>query len=200
MTQRGFVIWLSGLSGAGKSTIATALARRLDDAALPVEVLDGDDVRRVLSSGLGFTREDRDTNVLRIGFVAQLLARNGVAVIVAAISPYAATREKVRAWFDEFIEVHVDCSLDELVRRDTKGLYRRALAGALEHFTGISDPYEAPAQPDVRVDTEHWTVDECVDAVAAVLQRRELLGGPAERPAPARALVADGIASGSTAR
>jgi sulfate adenylyltransferase/3'-phosphoadenosine 5'-phosphosulfate synthase len=166
----GLTIWLTGLSGAGKSTIAGRLAAELRAEGRRVEVLDGDAIRENLSKGLGFSKEDRDTNIRRIGYVAQLLTRNGVTVIVAAISPYRAVRDEVRARIGDFIEVHVDCNMDELVRRDVKGLYLRALAGEITHFTGVSDPYEAPAAPEVRVDTRSQTADESVAMILEVVR------------------------------
>jgi adenylyl-sulfate kinase len=169
MTHDGLALWLTGLSGAGKSTIAERVAAELRHRGRRVEVLDGDAIRENLSKGLGFSKEDRDTNIRRIGFVAELLARNGVVVIVAAISPYRAVRDEVRARIDRFVEVHVHCSLDELVRRDVKGLYRRALAGEIAHFTGVSDPYEEPLDPEVVVDTAVESVDESVLRVLAAL-------------------------------
>lgn len=162
-------MWLTGLSGAGKSTLAEALAARLLAAGRKVEILDGDTVRENLSQGLGFSRADRDTNIRRIAFVAKLLARNGVVVIVAAISPYRAARDAARATIGSFVEVHVQCSIDELVRRDTKGLYARALSGSLENFTGISDPYEEPLAPEVTVRTDLESLDESVDRVLAAI-------------------------------
>jgi adenylyl-sulfate kinase len=170
--ETGFVVWLTGLSGAGKSTLADALAVRLRAAGEKVEVLDGDAVREHLSRGLGFSREDRDTNVRRIAYVAKLLARNGVAVIVAAISPYRAIRDEARAEIERFFEVHVHCSIDELVRRDTKGLYARALAGTLSSFTGVSDPYEEPLAAEVTVRTDRESLDESVSRILAVLDSR----------------------------
>lgn len=167
----GFVLWLTGLSGAGKSTLSEALAPRLRAAGWPVEVLDGDAVRPVLSAGLGYSREDRDTNVARIAWVAELLARNGVAVIVAAISPYAEARAKARSRIARFAEVHVHCTIDELARRDVKGLYRKALAGEIEHFTGVSDPYEAPEAPDAVVDSATDSVTEGVERIETMLRR-----------------------------
>jgi 3'-phosphoadenosine 5'-phosphosulfate synthase len=186
----GFVIWLTGLSGAGKSTIAQEVASELRAAALPVEVLDGDTVRQNLSQGLGFSREDRDTNIHRIAFVAQLLARNGAAVIVAAISPYRAARDEARAQIGRFIEVHVTCPLDELVRRDTKGLYAKALRGELANFTGVSDPYEPPLAPDVIVDTSVEPAAESAAKVLYALNRSgyasltPLVTAPSPAPAP----------------
>ena len=169
MNDQGLTLWLTGLSGAGKSTIAERVAAELRRRGRRVEVLDGDVIRENLSKGLGFSKEDRDTNIRRIGFVAELLARNGVVVIVAAISPYRAVRDEVRARIDRFVEVQVHCSLDELVRRDVKGLYRRALAGEIEHFTGVSDPYEEPLDPEVVVDTGVENADESVLRVLAAL-------------------------------
>ena len=170
---RGFTLWLTGLSGAGKSTIATAVGHELRRRGVRVEVLDGDEVRQNLSKGLGFTREDRDTNIRRIGYVARLLSRNGVAVITAAISPYRAVRDEVRREIGAFVEVYVKASLDECVRRDTKGLYRRALAGEIPQFTGVSDPYEEPLRPELVIDTEREGVGE---SSARVIDRLVELG------------------------
>src|SRR5881398_2738182 len=167
---RGFTLWLTGLSGAGKSTLASAVGHELRRRGIRVEVLDGDEVRQNLSKGLGFSREDRDTNIRRIGYVAKLLARNGVAVITAAISPYRAVREEVRHEIGAFVEVYVKASLDECIRRDTKGLYRRALAGELPQFTGVSDPYEEPLAPELVIDTEQ-------EDVAASAARERLFVG-----------------------
>ena len=170
---RGFTLWLTGLSGAGKSTLAAAVSKELRDRGIPVEVLDGDEVRQNLSKGLGFSREDRDTNIRRIGYVARLLARNGVAVITAAISPYRAIRDEVREEIGAFVEVYVKASLDECIRRDTKGLYRRALAGEIPQFTGVSDPYEEPLAPELVIDTER---EEVADSASRVLDRLLELG------------------------
>lgn len=166
------MVWLTGLSGAGKSTITEALAPKLRAAGQKVEVLDGDVVRTHLSKGLGFSREDRDLNVARIAFVAHLLARNGVAVIVAAVSPYRRAREDARALIGDFIEVHVAPPLEECVRRDTKGLYRKALAGEIEQFTGVSDPYEPPASPELVLDTSKIDVATAVASVMGALAAR----------------------------
>jgi len=157
---RGFTLWFTGLSGAGKSTLAVAVSEELRGRGISVEVLDGDEVRQNLSKGLGFSREDRDTNIRRIGYVAKLLARNGVAVITAAISPFRAIRDEVRQEIGAFVEVYVKASLDECIRRDTKGLYARALAGEIPQFTGVSDPYEEPLSPELVIDTERETVSE----------------------------------------
>jgi adenylylsulfate kinase len=171
----GFTLWLTGLSGAGKSTIANHVAAHLRDAGVPVEILDGDVVRTNLCAGLGFSREDRDTNIRRIGFVAELLSRNGVVVIVAAISPYREVREEVRGRIGRFLEVYVRCPINVLTARDVKGLYRRALAGEIDHFTGVSDPYEEPVAPDLTVDTSSEDVETTVARVLAAAEASGLL-------------------------
>ncbi len=150
---QGFCVWLTGLSGAGKTTIARLLEARLVACGTPVEILDGDVVRTNLSKGLGFSREDREENIRRVGFVCELLARNRVAAIAALISPYRGARESVRARIPNFVEVYLSCPLDVLIHRDVKGLYQKALAGQVAHFTGISDPYEPPLHPDVVIDS-----------------------------------------------
>jgi adenylyl-sulfate kinase len=175
----GFVIWFTGLSGAGKSTLATALQQELAARGQRVEVLDGDEVRTNLSKGLGFSKEDRDTNIRRIGYVARLLGRNGVGVISAAISPYRAVRDEVRALVEgdgvAFVEVYASCSIEELTRRDVKGLYARALRGELPNFTGVSDPYEEPLTPEVLVKSDQEDVETSLARIIAYLQERELL-------------------------
>ena len=178
LTHKGFTLWLTGMSGAGKSTISDVLIERFRGAQAKVELLDGDIVRTNLSQGLGFSREDRDTNIRRIGFVSDLLSRNGVIVVVAAISPYRATREEVKDKIGNFVEVFVDCPIEVLAARDVKGLYRRALAGEVENFTGISDPYEPPLNPDVVVRSDRETVDESVDKIWRELERRGLISLP----------------------
>src|ERR1700688_1430645 len=160
MTHEGFTVWLTGLSGAGKSTLAEGLVARLREHGAKVELLDGDTVRTILSQGLGFSREDRDAHIRRIGFVTDLLARNGVIAVVAAFSPYRETRDEVKRKIANFVEVHVDCSLEVLTSRDTKGLYKRALAGEIENFTGISDPYEPPVAPCVAIHSDRESIDE----------------------------------------
>lgn len=171
----GFVLWFTGLSGAGKSTLAQAVGTTLRAQGLRVELLDGDEVRENLSRGLGFSREDRDTNVQRIGFVAKLLARNGVATLVAAISPYRAARDAVRGSVAHFVEVHVDASVDACARRDVKGLYAKALAGEIKSFTGVSDPYEAPLTPELAIATEGESVDASAARVLDYLTARGLV-------------------------
>ena len=180
----GFVVWLTGLSGAGKSTIAAALAAELQARGVAVEVLDGDEVRTNLSKDLGYSKEDRDTNVRRIGYVSRLLARNGVAVVTAVISPYAQVRDEVRTSVEgeaHFIEVHVDCSIEELTRRDTKGLYGQAQRGTVTNLSGVSDPYERPADPDVQVNSEQQTVPESLNAILELLAKKQLIPLPKRR-------------------
>jgi adenylyl-sulfate kinase len=170
MSSNGTVIWLTGLSGAGKTTLATALKQEIEASGRRVEMLDGDEVRENLSRGLGFSKEDRDTNVRRIGFVARLLARHGVIVLASAISPYRQSRDDVRRMVEDagagFVEIFVGAPLDVLVERDVKGLYKKALAGEIKNFTGISDPYEEPLNPELRVDS---SVEEVEESVARVL-------------------------------
>ncbi|HTA46318.1 MAG TPA: adenylyl-sulfate kinase [Bryobacteraceae bacterium] len=179
MKHEGFTVWFTGMSGAGKSTLSERLIARLREAAgahgLKVELLDGDVVRTHLSKGLGFSRDDRDTNIRRIGFVSGLLSRNGVIAIVAAISPYRDTRNEVKRSIANFVEVFVDCPLDVLISRDVKGLYNRAMKGEVGLFTGISDPYEPPLNPCVVVHTERESVDEAVDKIWRELTRRGLI-------------------------
>ena len=163
--HKGFTVWLTGMSGAGKSTISQLLEQRLRAAGAKVELLDGDVVRTHLSKGLGFSKEDRDENIRRIGFVCELLSRNGVIVIAAAISPYRAVREEVRARIPDFVEVYVECPLAVLVDRDVKGLYKKALAGEIRHFTGVSDPYEPPVAAEVVVNSSLETPEESVGKV-----------------------------------
>jgi adenylyl-sulfate kinase len=171
----GVVIGFTGLSGSGKTTIAELVGRELEAEGRLVEYLDGDVVRTHLSKGLGFSREDRDTNIERIGWVASRLARHGATVLVSAISPYAATRARARELVEEFapfVEVHVATSVDECARRDVKGLYAKAFAGELPEFTGVSDPYEEPDAPDLRVETESRTPRACARDVLDVLAVR----------------------------
>jgi len=175
----GFTLWLTGLSGAGKTTLAAGLRDALIARGHRVEVLDGDEVRRILSAGLGFSKDDRDTNVRRIGYVARLLSRNGVVAIAAAISPYRDTRDEVRRVHEApFVEVFVDCSLDALVRRDRKGLYAKALRGELQNLTGVSDPYEPPSGADVTVHTDREQVHESLAQILSCLEQRSLIARP----------------------
>jgi adenylylsulfate kinase len=173
--SKASVIWFTGLSGAGKTTITDALVPELRARGERVEVLDGDVVRTNLSKGLGFSREDRDTNIARIAFVADLLARNGVIVVVAAISPYRNTRDDARSLIEKnarFVEVHVAPPLETCIERDVKGLYKKAIAGELKGFTGISDPYEEPLSPEVRIDTSRVSVAEAVATLLGVIEQR----------------------------
>jgi adenylyl-sulfate kinase len=163
----GVVVWLTGLSGAGKSTVAESLAPKLQALGRKVELLDGDVVRTHLSKGLGFSRDDRDTHVGRVAFVAHLLARNGVVVLVAAISPVRETRDRARSLIGDFLEVHVSTPLEECIKRDVKGLYKRAIAGEIPQFTGISDPYEAPIAPDLVIDTSALSLEAAVGRIVA---------------------------------
>ena len=171
-TTKGVTLWLTGLSGAGKSTIAARVTQELIRHNFRTETLDGDVVRMNLSKGLGFSREDRDTNIARIAYVCSLLTRNGVIVISAAISPYAEARAKARETIGEFVEIFVKCSLDETIHRDVKGLYKKALDGKIENFTGVSDPYEVPSDPEIVVDTEFETVEESTRKIFAFLAER----------------------------
>ncbi|RIK63620.1 adenylyl-sulfate kinase [candidate division KSB1 bacterium] len=171
--ERGCTIWFTGLSGAGKSTITEQLVPLLKQRGCKVEVLDGDVVRTNLSKGLGFSKEDRDTNIRRIGFVCDLLTRNGVFAISAAISPYKAIRDENRALIKDFVEVYVKASLETCIQRDVKGLYKKALAGEIKEFTGVSDPYEAPEKPEVICETENETPQE---SAAKIVRRLEELG------------------------
>jgi adenylyl-sulfate kinase len=175
LTHRGFTLWFTGLSGAGKSTISGIVEKRLRDAGAKVEVLDGDAVRENLSKGLGFSKEDRDTNIRRIGFVCELLSRNGVIAVVAAISPYRAVREELRSRIQNFIEIYVECPLDVVAERDVKGLYKKAAAGQIGQFTGISDPYEPPLHPEVLVHSAGETPDESAQKVWAKLEQLGLI-------------------------
>lgn len=174
MEHPGFTVWFTGLSGAGKSTIAHILERELRARGMKVEVLDGDVVRTHLSKGLGFSKEDRDTNIRRIGWVCEVLSRNGVVAIAAAISPYRAIRDEIRAKIPNFIEVYVQAPLEVLVERDVKGLYKKALAGEIANFTGVSDPYEPPLNPEVICYSDGRETPE--ESAAKVLAKLEEMG------------------------
>jgi adenylylsulfate kinase len=169
--EPGFVLWLTGLSGAGKSTLARTVTVALADRGHRVELLDGDEVRTNLCQGLGFSRADRDTNIARIGYVAGKLAKHGVAVVVAAISPYREARAKVRTAVTNFVEVFVDAPLETCAQRDPKGLYAKAIAGEIANFTGVSDPYEAPEDPELVVHTDREPVERSAEQVMDTLER-----------------------------
>jgi adenylylsulfate kinase len=173
MSTKGFTLWFTGLSGAGKSTLSEIIEQRLKARGLKVEVLDGDVVRTHLSKGLGFSREDRDTNIKRIAFVCNLLTRNGVACISAAISPYRETRAWARTQIGNFVEVYVKCPIDVCRQRDVKGLYKLADEGKIKEFTGVSDPYEEPEHPELVVETDKETIEQ---SVARILAKLEELG------------------------
>lgn len=177
--SQGFTLWFTGLSGAGKTTLTNELVPQLKARGVKIEVLDGDEVRTNLSKGLGFSKEDRDTNIRRIGYVARLLARNGVGVIVAAISPYKEIRDEVRRDIEAngaaFVEVFVKASLETLVQRDVKGLYKKAIAGEIANFTGVSDPYEEPLNPEVLVSSDSETVAESAAKILDHLEENGLI-------------------------
>jgi adenylylsulfate kinase len=173
MKTTGYTIWFTGLSGAGKTTIANILERELRERDHKVEVLDGDVIRTHLSKGLGFSKEDRDTNIRRIGWVCEVLTRNDVVTIAAAISPYRAVRDEVRAQIGRFVEVFVDVPLEIAIERDVKGLYKKALAGEIRGFTGVDDPYEPPLAPELALRTAEETPEQ---SVARILEKLEELG------------------------
>lgn len=173
MKHRGVTVWFTGLSGAGKTTISDRVEKYLRDNQCKIERLDGDIVRENLTKGLGFSKEDRDINIRRIGFVAHLLTRNGAIVLVSAISPYRAIREEVKQQIGDFVEVFVNAPLAECEKRDVKGLYKKARAGEIKQFTGIDDPYEAPENPEIECRTDLETLDESVNKV---LQRLKDMG------------------------
>ena len=170
--DEGFVLWFTGLSGAGKTTLARRVEQELKARGVRVERLDGDVVRQSLTADLGFSKEDRDKNIQRVTFVAKLLSRNGVGVLASFISPYRATRDWVRSEVTNFIEVFVDCSLEECIRRDVKGLYAKALAGEIPEFTGVSDPYEPPLNPEIHLDTAKESIEESLGKIMSYLEER----------------------------
>jgi adenylylsulfate kinase len=174
--RKGFTLWFTGFSGAGKSTLANLVAEELRGRGHRVEVLDGDEVRTNLSKGLGFSKEDRDINIRRIGYVCKLLERNGVIAISAAISPYREARDEVRREHQRFFEVYLRCPLKTLVERDVKGLYRRALDGDIPNFTGVSDPYEEPHNPELVIDTHAESREESLARLIGALESLNLIG------------------------
>ena len=176
MADKGFTLWFTGLSGAGKTTISELVSTELKARGSRLEILDGDIVRENLSKGLGFSKEDRDTNVRRIAFVADLLSRNGTPVITAAISPYKQIRDEARDMMgDRFIEVYIEASVDACAERDVKGLYAKAFSGEIKEFTGVSDPYEAPENPEVTIHTETESPEESAARLIQYLEERELI-------------------------
>lgn len=173
--NKGFTLWFTGLPCSGKSTLASIVAKELERRGRGVEVLDGDVVRTHLTKGLGFSREDRDENIRRIGFVCRLLSKHGVAAVAAAISPYRAVRNELRSSIENFVEVYVKTSLETCIRRDVKGMYKKALAGELKNFTGIDDPYESPANPELVIETEGTPPAECATRIMALLEQLGLV-------------------------
>jgi adenylyl-sulfate kinase len=182
--SKGFTLWFTGMSGAGKSTLSQPMTQRLRALGHKVELLDGDVVRTNLTAGLGFSKEDRDTNVRRIGFVCNLLSRNGVVAVTAAISPYRAVREEVRRSIAGdgagFVEVYMRCPLEVLAQRDVKGLYKKAMAGEIPNFTGVSDPYEEPLAPEVVIDSSTESIDASLDKIVAKLRELGYVGAKSE--------------------
>ncbi len=178
MTNKGFTLWFTGLSGAGKTTLAKRVEKEILMRGMGVELLDGDVIRTNLSKGLGFSKEDRDTNIRRIGFVCNLLERNGAVAIAAAISPYADVRREIRALHKNFVEVFTKCSLDKLTERDTKGLYKKALAGEIKGFTGVNDPYEEPENAEIVLDTEAESIEDSTNRILTYLEERGLVPAP----------------------
>ncbi|ABP49955.1 adenylyl-sulfate kinase [Pyrobaculum arsenaticum] len=185
--ERGFVVWLTGLPASGKTTIALLAAAQLREAGIRTEVLDGDWVRKTINTDAGFTREERRRHLIRVAWIARLLARNGVAVLAAFVSPYRDVRAEVRKIVEEevpFVEVYVKVSLEEAIRRDPKGLYKKALAGEIKNFTGIDDPYEEPENPDLILDNEKVPAEQNAERLIQYLAKRGLYEGP---PQPLRA-------------
>ncbi len=175
MEHQGFTLWFTGLSGAGKTTVSRVIEAELKARGMKVEVLDGDVVRENLSKGLGFSKEDRDTNIRRIGWVCEVLSRNGVVAIAAAISPYREIRDELRGKIENFVEVYAECPIPVLAERDVKGLYKKALAGEIKNFTGVSDPYEPPLDPEVVYHSDRETVQESAQKILSKLEEMELI-------------------------
>ncbi|MFC1698968.1 adenylyl-sulfate kinase [Candidatus Omnitrophota bacterium] len=187
MEHRGLTVWFTGLPGSGKSTVANLVAEKLKAKGFKVERLDGDIVRKGLTRDLGFSKEDRNKNIERVTFVAKLLTRNGVIVLSSFVSPYRAARENARQQIHSFCEVYVKCSLEECIRRDVKGMYKKAIAGEIKEFTGISDPYQEPDQPELIVETDKQTPAESAKRVLAFLEQKDLSGPQAQVEAQAPA-------------
>ncbi|HVG19069.1 MAG TPA: adenylyl-sulfate kinase [Blastocatellia bacterium] len=179
MEQKGFTLWFTGLSGAGKTTLARLIETELQARGHKVEVLDGDVIRTNLSKGLGFSKEDRDTNIRRIGFVCNLLTRNNVIAIAAAISPYRNVRDEVRRQIGSFVEVFVKCPINVLAERDVKGLYKKALAGEIKNFTGVDDPYEEPDAPEIVIETDSEMPQQSVARILSKLEEMSLIAAAA---------------------
>lgn len=178
--EPGCTLWFTGMSGSGKSTLSNLVATRLRAKGARVEVIDGDVVRTQLCHGLGFTKDDRQENIRRIGFVCELLSRNGVIAIAAAISPYRACRDELRSRIQNFVEIYMKCPVEVLVERDVKGLYKKALAGEIAHFTGISDPYEPPQAPEITVDSSKDSLDDSVASILLLLEERGIISAQRE--------------------
>jgi adenylyl-sulfate kinase len=176
----GFTLWFTGLPCSGKTTIAEVVEKELRDRGLNVESLDGDEVRQHLSKDLGFSKEDRDTHISRMGFIAKLLSRNGVATLGAFVSPYREVREHIRGEIDNFVEVYVKCPVEICIERDVKGMYKKALAGEIQNFTGVSDPYEEPLDPEIIVETDKETLAESVEKVLRKLEEMEYIPAASE--------------------
>src|SRR5487761_1980263 len=173
--ETGCTLWFTGMSGSGKSTLSSLLATRLRAMGARVEVIDGDVIRTRLCRGLGFSKDDREENIRRIGFVCELLSRNGVIAIAAAISPYRACRDDLRSRIANFIEIYMRCPVEVLAERDVKGLYKKALAGEIPNFTGISDPYEPPLAPEVTIDSSRDSLEDSVASIVRVLEARGIV-------------------------
>lgn len=173
--KKGATVWLTGLSGAGKSTLTEALAKKLQDSNIPLEILDGDEVREHLCRDLSFSKEDRFTNIERIAFMAGKISKHGVLVLVPVIAPYKAARDLARSLSETFVEIFVKADIETVKKRDVKGLYEKAIKGEIKNFTGISDPYEEPENPEILVETDKASIDECVQLIISELQELDIL-------------------------
>ncbi len=179
--DKGLVLWFTGLSGAGKTTLATNISNLLNKAGYRVEILDGDEIRKGLSRDLGFSKEDREKHNERVMFVAKLLSRNGVITLVPLISPYRDIRERARKEIENFVEIYVRCPINVLIQRDTKGLYKKALAGEINNLTGLQDPYEEPLNPDIVIDTDKYSIEESVRIIISYLKDKGFLDGKIDK-------------------